>query len=387
MWVLSFRDFNTSQQNTTSAAEGINHSIKLVAKASRCKKAGRDVTWALQLIFDILEPSYSTKHLLKDAGAVINFKKANAIRRSIESAKAVPASSITVIDDAAGSFSVLSSSNVQQRWQVEGTRSNDPSCSCPFGQGGGVCKHAVACMQQQGLTETEIFLLHGSLVGTVGEAAATVVFGGSSSLAPAATSSAGDAAAAVGAVTSQRVSKPLDWWPEVHIAWAAINQVLEGQAGYEPGVRKAAELMRRVAAVLRSDAISRDDTVPDKLRQLTQREDARPGNSLKRHKQLVEVLPQKGRRSRAGAKRVTAEPAGTVEVALVPLRTAKRKEVTRKKSFAEQLASDEPEGGPGAATQWALQNTWLQVAHNAARQPPEAQQEYMALMLTDGSPR
>jgi hypothetical protein len=374
-WVKSFRGFNHSKAHTTAAAEGFNFSIKVHARRSRRGTSGRDIAWLLNLVFGIIEPQYSLRDLLKETGAVRNIHQEGNIRQAIEKARSIPAGSISVLDADSGRCTVDSSSKPALQYQVQDPCGDEPSCSCPAGVGGAVCKHAVACMLLMGQTETEIFLRHGSLAGTE-------VCGGDAKLRLGACASVGSTATPEVVASAQRTQRPVDHWPAFKAAMAKIQAQLQGKEGHSSEVRDAAWMLQRVAAIVESGVAARDSAVGNELRRLTMRGDARPGNTLQRQKQLFEVVQTK-RRSSSGAKRVAAAPPVAIEPGLVSLRKAPRRQTVRKKSFAEQLGSAAADTCAHAAAQRVQQTSLMGAALEAASQPAEARQPYMRMLIED----
>ena len=321
--------------------------MKSEARKQRRGRGGRTVPWFIDFFFSIIEPRFRLEQFNKRSGALLNVKQEQLIRVSID--KAMLLISITVIDPAKGDCSVPSQSRAPLQHEVLSALGRTPVCSCPVGLGGVVCKHCVACMLHLGHTETEIFMLHGSLMGSAAVGAAAKlgigIVGGSVGTAAAAVAVTTEVGAvAVATVASQR---PVDYLPAIKAGVESMWQLLEGKPGHCPLAREIHRGIEAVVARATSTAARNSPEQASSLRALSTNATARPGTGLKRQLQLIEVV-QKDRRGYGGAKRVAALPERAVGAPLRPLSQVKRDAPKAKKSIRELVG---PEQGPDAEGQ------------------------------------
>ena len=165
MWVLAFRNFNYSQQNTTSAVEGYHGALKqLDLKSARKRLVSRRLDWLIQILLSETEQRYRIRQLLKRQGYVRNSKAEAAVRVSILAAQKVDSARVRVLDSATGRADVSSPTHIG--YMVDGALTAHPMCSCPPGLGGAICKHIVKVMVVLGKGETDILLAWGVLRGS-----------------------------------------------------------------------------------------------------------------------------------------------------------------------------------------------------------------------------
>lgn len=380
----SKRDKDHSQQECTSSAEGWHFGLKSEAKKQRRGRGGRTVPWFIDLFFSVIEPRFRLEQFNKRGGALLNVKQEQLIRVSIERAKAVPLSSITVQDPAKGDCSVPSKSRAPLQHEVRSALGRSPVCTCPVGLGGVVCKHCVACMLRLGHTETEIFMLHGSLMGSAAVGAATKlgfgIVGGSAGTAAAAVAvTAEPGAAAVVTAAVQRAERPVDHLPAIRAGIESMWQLLEGKPGHCPLAREIRQGIDAVVARATSTAARKSLEQASALRALSTSTTARPGTGLKRQLQLFEVV-QKDRRG-CGAKRVAALPEGAVEPPLRPLRQVRRDAPKAKKSFNELLGPCQAPDAAQRANEQVQLSSLMGAALAAVGQPPEERLPFVELLL------
>lgn len=185
-----------------------------------------------------------------------------------------------------------------------------------------------------------------------------------------------------GSLAVQAAQRPRDFRPAVENALADIVQQLEGKDGGSAHMQTAARLLGQVAVLLRNQELTMDSEVASYLRELLEREDARSGNPLVRQLQLIEVLQRQAKQHRSGGTKRVLAAAPEVEPGLVPLRQAPRREYSSKPSFYEALGNERGQPPPVAIRNAELvqQTSFMHMALEAAKQPAEAQQEYMAML-------
>ena len=166
MWVLAFRNFNYSQQNTTSAIEGYHGALKqLDLNSDRKRLVGRRLDWLITILLSVTAERYRIRHQLKRAGYVRNKKAEEALRASIMAARGVDSARVVIVDSATGSADV-SSPDYEPGYMVTDAVTAQPMCSCPCGLRGAICKHIVKVMRVLGKSEPKILLAWGTLRGT-----------------------------------------------------------------------------------------------------------------------------------------------------------------------------------------------------------------------------
>lgn len=166
MWVLAFRNFNYSHQNTTSAVEGYHGALKqLDLNYDRKRLVGRRLDWLIRILLSVTEERYRVRHQLKRAGYVRNKKAEAAVRASITAAREVDSARVVIVDRATGSADVSSPTHVPG-YMVAGALTAHPICSCPCGIRGAICKHLVKVMRVLGKSEPDILQAWGTLRGT-----------------------------------------------------------------------------------------------------------------------------------------------------------------------------------------------------------------------------
>lgn len=164
--MLAFRNFNYSQQKTTSSVEGYHGALKLLdLNYDRKRMGGRRLDWLIAILLTVTELRYRTQHQLKRQGYVRNKKAEGAVRASIMAAREIDSARVVIIDRAIGSADVSSPSH-GPGYMVANALSAHPMCSCPCGVGGATCKHIVKVLRVLGKSEPDIFEAWGSLRGS-----------------------------------------------------------------------------------------------------------------------------------------------------------------------------------------------------------------------------
>ena len=382
MWVRAFRGFNHSGQDTTSAAEGYHFSLKLEAKASRRGLAGRDIPWLLQLIYDTLEPKYTCGQMLKCSGAVINKRSIAAVRKSIEASRAISTDSVTVICAERGTCTVVSCTQAPLQYCVEDVFGDDPTCSCPAGVKGDLCKHIARCMVVLGRSEREIEWYHGSVKGMRLPDGTKPQFHRSPASGGAEASPSGPVAAlqtAPAQPAEQAERQPMDRRPDLCATLERLLQISDrGQLSH-------AEVLSFAGAALAGAeaSIIAKQSLPEVL-QFAVSATARDGDSLHRDLTLQEAVQKRrgtGSRVRVVANACAADAAAAGLPAAYP--AANRRDYKKSKRFHDQLGGDEEPGSAAAATLTVHANSIMQTALAAARQAPEAMRPHMAALMTD----
>lgn len=164
--MLAFRNFDYSQQNTTSALEAYHGALKqLDLNTSRTRLVGRRLDWLIDILLRSTEARYRINFHLKRAGYLRNKKAEDAVRASIEGARGVDAARVALVDRTAGSANV-SSPNHEPGYVVADALTAHPICSCPCGIRGSICKHIVKVMRMLHKSEPEILQVWGTYRGT-----------------------------------------------------------------------------------------------------------------------------------------------------------------------------------------------------------------------------
>ena len=166
MWVLAYRDGDHSQQTTTGAVEGMHKFYKQELGKVAPMLRGRGLAKLFGLFFDFLEPHFRMRGWRQLQGHEMNTYRRDIVAAALEAAKAMPRSAVTVVDAAAGSCMVQSSSGQPGEYRVQSALGADPTCTCPVGRGGMFCKHVAACMLAMGVAELAVLQVRGILYGT-----------------------------------------------------------------------------------------------------------------------------------------------------------------------------------------------------------------------------
>jgi hypothetical protein len=388
MWVAAYRGLNNLGQNTTAVVEGFNSSVKLDAKASRRSRRGRTVPWLLWLLYDILEPRFRRVRMNKEAGGVLNIKQIKAVRAAIEAAAQVPDSSITAQNAQLGHFTVLSTGQPGLQYDVRDVKSSEPHCDCPEGLRGRVCKHAVACMLLLGYSENEIWMLHGSLRGSIGggitlELGAGVV----RSDAPPAGSPKVPLDTQPPA-QAQQADRPVDYRARFAAVLGDLQKLADSSSPGDPWLRFAVGEVERAAARVRSAGRECDDKAREEMVSLRESQSTRPDMGLQRQPDLMGRI-QKGAGGSGKRQRVEADPPTIpVPCELVELRDASKRDAPRLQSLKEQVATlgadDDAENVAMQASQ-AMRS--LSSSLPVAEAPPSAEEaSFVALLLRADSP-
>ena len=142
--MLAYRNFNYSQQNTTSAVEGYHGALKQLDLNSTRKLVGHRLDWLIQVLLSETEQRYRIRQLLKRQGWLRNSKAEAAVRASILAAKNADSARVRILDSATGRADVSSQTH-SPGYMVDGALTAHPVCSCPPGLGGGICTSSRSC--------------------------------------------------------------------------------------------------------------------------------------------------------------------------------------------------------------------------------------------------
>ena len=377
MWVLAYRDGDHAQQSTTGAVERTHpfYNQQLTPRPPMLR--GRGLAKLISLFFDFLEPHFRMRAWGQLQGHFKNKYRQEIVSAALEAAKAMPPTAVRVVDAAAGSCMVQSSSTLPgaDEYLVQSALGVKPTCTCPVGRGGMFCKHVAACMLAMGVAELTVKQVRGVLYGThAGNALAAKLAAQHAAMpsAPAADTACGSEASAeaatatqaappdaaayspgmphavehsnpAGAATAQRgVRAPVDQRVKFR---AAVDRLIRSTDGCQTHSIRFEELERQLTKLaqhqealnLRLD--NGEQPLSQPLKGITNDFNS---NSVKRVPGALDGNGKRKAARNAARHRTAAYPAGDT---LLPAASHKRKRL----KWQQQLAAD---GGDVAAAKW-----------------------------------